>query len=58
MIYYGLYKYSIFVLLNRSCKLLLVVNEDTLSGDTGGKVHGETAGDGGGSHADIYTIAV
>ena len=58
MINYGLSKYSIFVLLTRSCKLLFILNEDTLSGETGGKVRGETAGDGGGSHADINTIAV
>ena len=57
MIYYDLSKYSIFVLLTRSCKLLLVINEDTLSVDNGGKVRGETAGDRGGSHADINTIA-
>ena len=38
--------------------MLSVVNEDVLSGNTGGKVRGLTAGDCGGSHADINTIAV
>ena len=47
-----------FVLLTRSCKLLLVVNEDTLSWAAGGKVRGQTAGDCGGSNDDINTIAV
>ena len=58
MIYYGQSRNNIFVLLTRSCKLLLVANEGTLSGATGGKVRGQTAGDCGGSHADINTIAV
>ena len=37
---------------------MLVVNEGTLSGAAGGKVLGQTAGDCGGSDADIITIAV
>ena len=49
MICYGLSRNNIFVLSTRSCKLLFVVNEDTLSG---------MVGDCGGSHADINTIAV
>ena len=58
MIYYGLSRNNIFVLLTRSYKLILVVNEGTLSGAAGGKVRGQTAGDCGGSHADINIIAV
>ena len=37
MIYYRLSRNNIFVLSTRSCKLLLVVYEDTLSGAVGGK---------------------
>ena len=37
---------------------MLVVNEGTLSGAARGKVRGQTAGDCGGSHTDINTIAV
>ena len=37
---------------------MLVVNEGTRSGAAGGKVRGQTAGDCGGSDADINAIAV
>ena len=47
-----------FVLLTRACKLLFIVNEGMLSGNTGGKVHGQMAGDCVGNNADINTIAV
>ena len=46
------------MLLTRSCKLLFVVNMGMLCGAAGGKVRGQTAGDCGGSHVDINTIAV
>ena len=58
MIYYGWRRNNIFVLLTRSCKLLLVVNEGTLSGAAGGNVRNHMAGYCGGSHADMNTIAV
>ena len=58
MIYYGLSRNKIFVLLTRSCKLLLVVNEGTLCEAAGGNMRGQTAGDCGGSQANINTIAV
>ena len=58
MIYCGLLRNNIFVLLKRSRKLLLVVNEFILGGAARGKASGQTAGDCGGSQADINTIAV
>ena len=45
-------------MLTRSCKLMLVVNEGIFSGAEGGKVRGQTAGDCGGSDADLNAIAV
>ena len=58
MIYCALSRNNIFVLLKRSCKLLLVVNEGMLCGAAGGKASGQTAVDCGGRQADINTIAV
>ena len=58
MIYCGLSRNNIFVLLKRSCKLLLVVNEFMLCAAAGGMASGQTAGDCGGSQADINTTAV
>ena len=51
-------KIIFFVLLTRACKLLFLVNEGMLSGNTRGKVRGQMAGDCGGNKADINTIAV
>ena len=48
MIYCGLSRNNIFILLTRSCKLLWVVNEGMLCGAAGGKVRGQAAGDCGG----------